>query len=237
VAANLRRQIIRGDLVEGDSLPAEHLLTEQYGVSRPTLREAYRILESERLIEVRRGAKGGARVRMPGTDVAALQVGLILQFGKTTFADIYDARKALESPAAGLVAAAHDEDGLAALHSNLNMARAAMADSGTDPQAMSSILRDFHSMIVALSGNRTLTLFDSMLNTIIDRVRHKSGTAPAAAAPAISFESSCRAHQLVYDCIANGDIAGASERWHEHLDDIAFGMAGLVPDLVIDLLD
>ncbi|MCK9903482.1 GntR family transcriptional regulator, partial [Frankia sp. Cpl3] len=43
VAAQLRRQIVRGELVEGDALPPEAVLMEQFGVSRPTLREAFRV--------------------------------------------------------------------------------------------------------------------------------------------------------------------------------------------------
>src|SRR5439155_5195777 len=56
VAAHLRRQIVRGELKEGDALPPETALMEQFNVSRPTLREAFRVLESEALITVRRGS-------------------------------------------------------------------------------------------------------------------------------------------------------------------------------------
>jgi GntR family transcriptional repressor for pyruvate dehydrogenase complex len=59
IATHLRRQIVRGELLPGETLPAESQLMEQYGVSRPTLREAFRILESETLISVRRGSRGG----------------------------------------------------------------------------------------------------------------------------------------------------------------------------------
>ena len=61
VADRLRRQIIRGELREGDSLPPEADLMAAYGISRPTLREAFRVLESEGLIDVHRGSRGGAR--------------------------------------------------------------------------------------------------------------------------------------------------------------------------------
>ncbi|MGH7747682.1 MAG: FadR/GntR family transcriptional regulator, partial [Candidatus Dormibacteria bacterium] len=47
VAAKIRRQIVNGDLPAGTGLPPEAVLVSRYGVSRPTLREAFRILESE----------------------------------------------------------------------------------------------------------------------------------------------------------------------------------------------
>ena len=76
VAAQLRNQIVRGELREGDALPPEAALMAQFGVSRPTLREAFRVLESEALISVRRGARGGAHVHTPDGDVAARYAGL-----------------------------------------------------------------------------------------------------------------------------------------------------------------
>ena len=66
VAGQIRRQIIRGDIEEGDALLPESELMSQFGVSRPTLREAFRILESESLITVTRGARGGARLLRRG---------------------------------------------------------------------------------------------------------------------------------------------------------------------------
>src|SRR5687767_4152226 len=92
VATNLRRQIVRGELKEGDTLATESQLLEEYGISRPTLREAFRILESESLIEVRRGSRGGARVRLPDLKVGAQYTGLLLQVRGVTLKDVYDAR-------------------------------------------------------------------------------------------------------------------------------------------------
>ncbi len=71
VASHLRRQMVLGELKEGAQLAPESVLMEQFGVSRPTLREAFRILEAEGAITVRRGVRGGARVQVPDTDVAA----------------------------------------------------------------------------------------------------------------------------------------------------------------------
>ena len=98
VAASLRRQIVRGQLKEGDALPHESVLMETFAVSRPTLREAFRVLESEQLIRVRRGAHGGARVHVPDSDVAARFTGFVLQHRGATVADVLEARALIEPP-------------------------------------------------------------------------------------------------------------------------------------------
>ena len=61
LAAHLRETILRGDLVEGSPLPTERELGERSGLSRPSVREALRILESEGLIQTRPGRGGGLR--------------------------------------------------------------------------------------------------------------------------------------------------------------------------------
>src|SRR4051794_40921632 len=65
VADELRQLIIAGELDEGDSLGNEPELIERFGVSRPSMREALRILETEGLISVRRGVFGGVVAHRP----------------------------------------------------------------------------------------------------------------------------------------------------------------------------
>ncbi len=59
VAGVLRERIVNGELGDGDLLPKQDELIEEYRISRPTLREALRILEGEGLLIVRRGSVGG----------------------------------------------------------------------------------------------------------------------------------------------------------------------------------
>lgn len=58
----LRRQIHSGLLLPAEKLPAERQLSDDFGISRVTLREALRVLETDRYIVVRRGSQGGTFV-------------------------------------------------------------------------------------------------------------------------------------------------------------------------------
>src|SRR4051812_9163384 len=112
VAHRLRRQIVAGELSGGDALPPEAALMAQFGVSRPTLREAFRVLEAEGLITVRRGAHGGARVRTPNDDAAGRYAGPLLEHRGAALADGYDARNNIEPPGAPLLGRPRARPGL-----------------------------------------------------------------------------------------------------------------------------
>ena len=76
---------------------------QRFGVSRPTLREAMRVLEGEALITVHRGARGGAHVHTPAGETVAQFAGLVLQFRGATVADVYEARRALDLAALRII--------------------------------------------------------------------------------------------------------------------------------------
>ena len=103
IASELRKRIISGELAEGSTLPTETELMSQFGIARPTLREALRILESETLITVRRGSRGGPVINRPDPAVAIRYFGLVLQAQGTTLMDIFQARVLVEPPVVGSV--------------------------------------------------------------------------------------------------------------------------------------
>ena len=72
VAETLRRRIVTGDYDADELLPPEGTLMSTFNVARTTIRDAFRMLESEGLIVVRRGAGGGARVRPPAAVISTL---------------------------------------------------------------------------------------------------------------------------------------------------------------------
>lgn len=163
VAADLRRRIVLGELKDDDQLPSENALMEQFGVSRPTLREAFRILESEGAITVRRGVRGGARVKVPDIDVAARHVGLLLQHRGALLADVYDVRTILEPAAARRLALRRTSADLNRMQEVLDRHRAAVEE----PEAAISADEEFHRLIIELCGNETLQVLTGMVMNII----------------------------------------------------------------------
>jgi GntR family transcriptional regulator, transcriptional repressor for pyruvate dehydrogenase complex len=210
----LRRQIVHGDLREGDALPSEAVLMEQFGVSRPTLREAFRVLESESLIAIRRGAHGGARVKGPDQRIAARYAGLILEYRGTTLRDVFDARSVIESECAGLAArnrTAGDLERLEGIYGSISAAR--------DIHDRIVLHGEFDAAVVAASGNQTFIVLVSMLRSIIDRSTLESVTATAAAPATVkAYSDAHRAHRRLIDLIRDQDAAAAVAHWRRHLD-------------------
>src|SRR4051794_17549467 len=151
VAAQIRRRIGVGELQEHEGLPSEPELMEQFSISRPTLREALRILESEGLIAVRRG-RGGARVRLPSPDAAARYASLVLQHRGGKLSDLLAVRVMVEAPAAGIVARRNDRKACAAaLHEFLDG-----LESSEDPDEQTSTFSSFNQLLVSQTHNETL---------------------------------------------------------------------------------
>jgi GntR family transcriptional repressor for pyruvate dehydrogenase complex len=214
IVDRLRRQIVRGELAEGEALPSEHELQARFGVSRPTLREAFRILESESLITVRRGAHGGALVRVPNPDVAARYTAFVLEHRGTTLADLYEARIVVEPAAVGLLAARHSDDDIRLLRQALRE-HDALVDQ---PQQSIRTHMAFHALLVKLSGNQTLHVLVGMIQHIIERANWKHVEADAGSAEHQQASTrGLKAHHGVVDLIETGDVAEATELWRRHL--------------------
>jgi GntR family transcriptional repressor for pyruvate dehydrogenase complex len=212
VAADLRRQIIRAELAEGDALPSESELMAQFGVSRPTLREAFRVLESESLITIRRGARGGARVQPPGREVAARYAAFTLEYRGVTLRDVYDARVALEVPSVSKLARNRTTDDLAALTEALDRQESVSSDTYQSIR----LHGDFHTLMVRLAGNQTLTLLNEMLHDIVEKANTslQPGTPEAVEQARLS---TIKTHRRFVEYIRDRDERRAEDLWRRHL--------------------
>jgi DNA-binding FadR family transcriptional regulator len=234
ISRALRRQIVRGELEPGDALPSETLLMEQFGVSRPTLREAFRVLESEGLINVRRGAHGGARVAAPDADVAARYAGLILEYRGATLADVYRASAVIEPDCAYKLALGHTDSDIERLH-------AAIADEKAvldDPMALVHTQDAFHGLLVELTGNQTLILLSGILRYIVDRANASHlASDPGSADRTAQARKAHRTHVKLVGLIESGDADAAADLWERHVTAANDAVNAVGAKTVLDLLD
>ncbi|MET7770914.1 GntR family transcriptional regulator [Nocardia sp. NPDC005366] len=221
VAMRLRSKIVHGELAPGDVLPTEAELMEEFSISRPTLREAIRILETESLIGGRRGTRGGAQVTVPEIGVAARYVGLILQLENTTLADVYEARLISEPACAGLLAARRSDTDLADLRACIEVLRR-LGVRGVGSLASltewSQLTSRFHRLITERAGNRTLAVQTEVVREIID-THHARTFAKGAktAAPSKNFHHNLKSLEKLVALIESRDSEGAQKHWADHI--------------------
>jgi DNA-binding FadR family transcriptional regulator len=226
IADDIRRDIVTGVLGEGELLPAAAGLMERFGVSTPTVREALRILESEGLIQVRRGASG-ARVQLPDEGAAGRALGSILQLRGTTLADVTEALLVLEPWFAGRLARSHTDADIDRLRASVAEARTAL----DDPQAFAARQSAFHRLVAELAGNETMLVFSRLLDGVVQRQTARVDTSDAFRP---RLEAALREHEELVDLIAAGRDADAEAHWRTHIEDGAGQLAG-DPHTVVDL--
>ncbi|TPG35949.1 FadR/GntR family transcriptional regulator [Mycolicibacterium hodleri] len=213
VAGTLRRMVVDGQLKEGDFLPNEAELMTHFGVSRPTLREAVRVLESERLVEVRRGSRTGARVRVPGPEIVARPAGLLLELSGATIADVLVARSGIEPLAVRLLAETASPDALDELEAMLT----GDIPTGWQSGRLAEATGEFHRKMVELSGNATLTIIAGMLHEIT--VRHTAfAIKEHRQVTKAEYGKLTRSYRRLITLLRDGDGLAAEAHWRKHLD-------------------
>lgn len=216
MASDVRRRILSGELQEGDALAPEAELMAQYGISRPTLREALRILESDQLIVIRRGGIGGALVRRPDVNVAARQFALVLQDKAATMSDVHRARSVLEPPALAELARTIQPEQVKELRARLQATDSFIGD----PDRYSLAIEQVREDMVWMTGATTLALIMRMLREVVQRHTASVGNVPPDKWAAMQRLSQ-RSHQKLLDIIATGDAAEAEAFWRKHLREVS----------------
>jgi GntR family transcriptional regulator, transcriptional repressor for pyruvate dehydrogenase complex len=241
IANSLRTDIVRGKLKSGDTLPGEADLVKHFDVSRPTLREAFRILESESLIVVRRGSIGGILVSAPSTTAAARDFGLLLQVSGVTLADVYEARTVIEPYAVRALASRKSPDAV----EELKAATSALAllmkqgDEHPDYHVWSEAAYAFHHTLIQRSGNATLALISSVLQDVTTKHMERAVRTRTADQPGTDRESRkvIRSFNKVTALIESGQADEAEKFWKSYLANTGKRMlwGSLAKDTVVDL--
>lgn len=227
IAAELRDGILSGRYADGDSLPKQDDLIEQFGVSPPSIREALRVLETEGLVTVQRGNVGGAIVHAPQAGKVAFMLGLVLQHQSVPVRDIVETLQRLDPACAAACAELSNRRRTVVplLRANLRESKRALADS----TVYAPLARSFHEIMVKHCGSPTLSLVVGTLESLWTGHVQRLAVPPSATQPRTTTfqarEASWAEHAALLDAIAAGDAEGAARIAHEHLtkhEDLAY---------------
>lgn len=216
IAARIRKRIITGVLEAGANLPSESNLISEFGVSRPTIREAVRILESEGLISVSRGARGGARVQPVTSDFVSRTVGLALQSYGATIGEVYETRMIIEPPAARFAAERRPREVSALLRAHVMQELEMMGDS----VRLTKAIADFHRLLLEQCGNKSLGVIAMGLSGVFERhlnLAYRSRRPEHEAIVMKRLRFGLRSHSKLVDLIEEGNGPGSEAHWTEHM--------------------
>jgi DNA-binding FadR family transcriptional regulator len=212
VAVAIQHHIQEEGLGPGDFLGREEDLAAEFGVSRPTLREALRLLASGNLIRASKGPGGGifvARTAEQGISRSLSDaIAMMLETGAVTLDELLDARLLLEVPLAALAARGPHEEIVERLREALEREAAAGLE---DTETLASTDADIHRTLAAAAGNRVVQaltdwIFDVVQPSLIEILQ------PAGVRARILEQ-----HRALLAAVEQGDAERAEEEMREHL--------------------
>jgi DNA-binding FadR family transcriptional regulator len=213
VAVQIQHHIQDEGLGPGDFLGREEDLAASFGVSRPTLREALKLLASGNLIRASKGPGGGIFVAYSADEGMGRSlsdaISMMLETGSVTLEELLDARLLLEVPLAGRAAYQSDDRNLEALRAAV--AGIAEALEAGDGDALARMDAEFHRAIAAAAGNRML---QGLTDWIFEVVQP---SLVSALEGAIVESAIVDQHEALLQAIEKGDAARAERAMKDHL--------------------
>lgn len=212
VADLIRDAIMQGRLATDERLPTEEELARRFGISRPTVREALKVLAAQNLIRSRRGPTGGTFVNAPDDDAAARSITdtatLLVGMGRFDIDEIVTARMQTEALCCRLAAQNRGDDDLAAMAAEIALQQ---DEALPDEDFCASDVR-FHRAVVQATGNGPLQLmmhamiesFIPITNMLIYRDHERRRTVAA--------------HERIHMAIAARDAETAAQLMRDHVE-------------------
>lgn len=204
LADRVRSMILGENLKPGDPLPSEATLIEEHGFSRGTVRESLRLLEAEGLITIKRGPKGGIRVRYPDITQVSHSLALHFTMSHTTLGEFFIFRKLVE-PAAAQEAA----------RNATQEQRDYLLEVADDPRGLPPTLErapEFHGVIGECSNNGVYLVVLAALHRVIEWHSWSERLSDS------DIEGTTQAHRAIAQAIARGDEKAASRAMLRHLE-------------------
>jgi GntR family transcriptional regulator, transcriptional repressor for pyruvate dehydrogenase complex len=204
-----------GQLKPGDRLPAERTLAEEFGVGRPTLREALRALQLLGILDIRHG--GGVFVAELEPDTLLGPLHLFLSLDHHSLGTILEARKVIEGALLAFVAKTIDESVIKKLKANLDRLERVVDKSPqgkVDAARFNQLAQEFRA-----------TLEEAVANPILIRAVKSLDLLSAATRDRLSKAGSLKQllenHRRMLEALIGHDASAAQSALEAHIDYLA----------------
>ncbi|MBO4377214.1 MAG: FadR family transcriptional regulator [Lachnospiraceae bacterium] len=206
VFEQMQNLLIEGTWRSGDKLPSENELSETFGVSRMTIRQAMQKLKALGLIETRTGS--GSYVREVSPEDSLNDLIPLMYIGKPSQMHVFQFREMIDSESVRIATPLMDDRSLDQLEEMLGkMKKAAEEDNG---KSFSHYDLKFHTYIVSMSGNPMLikayeillNVLKESMNSVIEKMKYK---------PALDY------HKKILDAMKKKDADLAEKTMREHI--------------------
>jgi len=205
IVRQVKTLIADGRLTSGDRLPPERELAERFRVSRTSVREALRSLQSRGLIEIRAGE--GAFVRDISVEALIEPLALVILPHREAVGELFEARRLLEPAIAALAARRATSEEIGEMERIL-AEQAREVESGRTGMAQDSAL---HAAIAAAAHNRAIVRIVSALVDLLGQSREESLLTRGR--PQRSHQN----HRRILAAIRRRDTDGAYRAMLDHL--------------------
>lgn len=203
----LKQSILDGHFKPGDKFPPEIEIAQKYNVSKVSAREALREMESEGLIQKKRGVFGGSFIAEPGSEKMVDVVINSYLFGGISARDLAEFRRILEPGLAKLAAQRRTTEDLAAMELCIHDIEASIHEGHPDQTKAIG----FHRLIADACHNRFISSLMEALVGVFQQVLAKTPDLKTA-------QKDLHYNQLFFDCIRQRDGKRAEQVMEQHFD-------------------
>jgi GntR family transcriptional repressor for pyruvate dehydrogenase complex len=209
VADRIRVLMLEGTFPPVEPLPSERHLAERFGVSRGSIRDALRTLETIGLVETRHG-QGTFPLEL-SVDRLVAPLASVMSYRVDLQDELLDVRRMFEPAVARVAALRASEEDLAELQSILDAQRVKLK------AGQSAISEDtaFHAILARATRNRVVMSIMATLNDLL--VESRTNSLLQKGRPSRSMDG----HEAVVVALRRRDAEGASQAMYNHIDQIA----------------
>jgi DNA-binding FadR family transcriptional regulator len=225
VAIRVVHEIVSAGLAPGDTLPSESDMLATYDVSRESLREGLRLLETQGLISIKRGPGGGPVVAYSDPRNLGRTCALHFHFAEATYEELFQAWELTDPLLADLAARNGDR-----AHVREVMSRW-LEGPEPDPQEFVVVSSSFHDDVARLAANRVLALVLPAFTCIV------ADYIVSSFDPVVLHHEISHDHGLIARAIVAGRPSAAKRLSHEHVRHITNAYRSQFPERMDDLVE